>query len=374
MIINVYDFEKDKFLKQKFNYNNHKLIFKNYEYIWAKNVPDTYVLENGVYLEKPTGEIRLKNFPYIYPYNYTYSSCEFIDIALKEMNSIPKGNNSGDNLKYTFGLEFETSSGYIQMHECLGNGIIPLRDGSITGIEYVTVPLSGNKGVAQLKNIINLLDKNTSYNKECALHIHFGGYPVQSNKIFALYKLLSIIQYEMNNLFGWHWAFNTDNYKSNHKNYCSDLPYFSSFNEMYKYLVGRPYFGDLYQPHPYDLHHESKWNIKSRYYMCNFINMLCFDKAKTIEFRFLRPTYHWGVIQFWLYYFNNILQFADIYSDDIIKCDYRNIKATSLAWDLADNIPNRQEMNSVASLRREIKDYFGYVDKINDLYINKDTF
>ena len=35
-------------------------------------------------------------------------------------------------LKYTFGLEFETSQGYVPEDVCYRDGLIPLRDGSIT--------------------------------------------------------------------------------------------------------------------------------------------------------------------------------------------------------------------------------------------------
>ena len=49
-------------------------------------------------------------------------------------------------LKYTFGLEFETSQGYVPEDVCYRDGLIPLRDGSITGPEYSTVVLKGGEG------------------------------------------------------------------------------------------------------------------------------------------------------------------------------------------------------------------------------------
>ena len=48
---------------------------------------------------------------------------------------------------YTFGLEFETAGGYLPQHQLYELGLIPLRDGSITGIEFTTVVLQGNKGL-----------------------------------------------------------------------------------------------------------------------------------------------------------------------------------------------------------------------------------
>ena len=49
------------------------------------------------------------------------------------------------------------------------------------------------------------------------------------------------------------------------------------------------------------------------YYWCNFINALCYRVNKTIEFRFLRPTYNFKKILLWLYIFNGILKYAEEY-------------------------------------------------------------
>lgn len=43
------------------------------------------------------------------------------------------------------------------MSICKRLGLIPLRDGSITGLEYATIPHRGIKGVAALKESIEVL-------------------------------------------------------------------------------------------------------------------------------------------------------------------------------------------------------------------------
>lgn len=374
MKIDVLDFKSNKIKSEVFNSNIHRLVLFENTYIFAKNLPKEYKLSNGLYIKSPNNHILLKNFPYIYPYDFTYSSSGFIDKVSGCLGKIPKSRNKGDSLKYSFGLEFETCCGYVPMHECLDKGLIPLRDGSIAGIEYVTIPFSGSEGISRLKSVVDILRETTAFDKECALHIHFGGFPVKEDKIYALYKLLYGLQQPMNYMFGWDWAYNTQRYKRNEKNYCSSLPYLNSFEELYSYLVGRPYFGNLYQPHPYDLENHSKWNIRSRYYMCNFINMLCFNKAKTIEFRFLRPTYHWGVIQFWIYLFNNILQYAEQYTKEIIATNVDDINYEKLILDLSKDIPNSMDVFQVANLRKSIKDSYGAVDQLNYLYIPNNTF
>ena len=66
------------------------------------------------------------------------------DINFKFINELP----------YTFGLEFETAGGFLPQHRLYELGLIPLRDGSITGIEFATVVLQGNKGLNLLKRQI----------------------------------------------------------------------------------------------------------------------------------------------------------------------------------------------------------------------------
>ena len=77
------------------------------------------------------------------------------------------------------------------------------------------------------------------------------------------------------------------------------------------YFTGRSYFGSFVQPHPNDLTRERKWQIPQRYHMCNFVNMFCYNVNKTIEMRFLAPTYNLEKILTWLYIFNAILIYAE---------------------------------------------------------------
>ena len=86
-------------------------------------------------------------------------------------------------MKYTFGLEFETSKGYIPEDICFRDGLIPLRDGSISGLEYSTLVLQGNSGLSMLKQQIDTLQEYTRFDKDCSLHIHFGGYPLKADKL-----------------------------------------------------------------------------------------------------------------------------------------------------------------------------------------------
>ena len=213
-------------------------------------------------------------------------------------------------VKRTIGIEFETSLGYISEKDCFDYGLIPLRDGSISGIEYSTVILQGDNGFNLLKKQLELLQNYTHFNKECSLHIHFGDFPLKPTKIYRLYKLLFSIQNEILEYVP-EYTFRTERYKANGKSYCQRSPEFGSFDKMFTFLTNQTFFGDFTQPHPNDPTRMHKWNVPTRYYWCNFINLLCYNVNKTVEFRFLRPTYNLEKILTWIYILNAFLVYAE---------------------------------------------------------------
>lgn len=257
----------------------------------------------------------------IFPYHFDkrYEAIESFNIFKdKQIVLEEKAWKLGDHLKYSFGLEFETSQGVIPEDLCFRDGLIPLRDGSIAGLEYSTVVLSGNKGISLLKQQVESLEKFTGFNKECSLHMHFGGFPLDPRKIYNLYVVCKNLESELQLLVP-EYTFRTANYKENGKDYCMQLPTFRSFEDLYGKLVGRNFYGDLTQPHPADIKREAKWRINTRYYWLNLINLICYDVNKTVEFRFLRPTYNFNKILLWIYIFNAILIFSEDYMINPIR-------------------------------------------------------
>ena len=252
------------------------------------------------------------NFPYQFPKRYEAAeSFHIFKDAQKVLEDVqyPLSNE----LNYTFGLEFETSMGYIPQEICFRDGLIPLRDGSISGIEYSTVVLEGNRGLNLLKQQLDTLKKYTKFNKECALHIHMGGYPVDPIYIYALYSLWYAVERELVcKEYVPRRTFNTSAYKANGKDYCSMLSgRASTFEQLFERSTGKKYLGSLVQPHPADMEKKAKWNIKARYYGLNLINMLCYKGPKTVEFRFLRPSFNYRKITLWLYILNAVLKYAE---------------------------------------------------------------
>lgn len=252
------------------------------------------------------------SFPYTFPRKYEAEDNLALFKGAQEVLS-NKRYPLSKYLNYTFGLEFETSMGYIPQDICFRDGLIPLRDGSISGIEYSTVVLKGNRGLNLLKQQLDTLKKYTKFNKECALHIHLGGYPVDPLSIFILYKVWFYIeQYLETESLVPRQTFYTNEYKNNGKSYCQHLPYCSNFNKLYKFVTTENFLGNLYQPHPADKEKRAKWNIQSRYYGLNLVNMLCYKKPKTVEFRFLRPTFNFRKITLWLYVLNAVLKYSEL--------------------------------------------------------------
>ena len=78
------------------------------------------------------------------------------------------------------------------------------------------------------------------------------------------------------------------------------------------------------------------------YFWVNFINAICYNVNKTIEFRLLRPSYNFKKILLWLYIFNAILRYAETqnveHSNFTLEKIIREIYPSSLANAILDGI------------------------------------
>lgn len=290
---------------------------------------------------------------------------------------------------FTFGLEFETSAGYVPEELCFKSGLIPLRDGSITGVEYAsTVMNPQTNGFDLLKDQVELLKEYTVYDKECSLHMHFGGYPLDTKAIASLYFLMTNLQFTLSNLqIVPSLTFKTSRYKSTGKDYCKYLPEKNSFGEIYNFLSEGHinYLGSLTVEHPGDQRRDAKWNIHSRYFCMNLINMCFYEGPKTVEFRFLRPTYNYNKIVNWIFIFNAILKYAIKISETYktekeIKAHYAKIITTASLGDF-DTIFRAvysdpavvtklnqfiKDLSYISSTQSNIGDYFGQKELFDD--------
>jgi len=209
----------------------------------------------------------------------------------------------------SFGVEFETTRGIIPQRIADPLGLMALRDGSIQGLEYVTIPLQGAKGMQALLDSLKQLRRRTTYDDTCALHFHIGNIPRTEEFFLAFTRMMFLIQDEMFGLFP---IYKKENYGVKRKSYTKPYEYgdtvyhfdkiitpekvTSNFRHLYSFLsmgqdyaeVGRKLENVAY--HPSDPHGTSKWNIKSRYYWVNMIPLL-FGNKQTVEFRLHTPTY-----------------------------------------------------------------------------------
>lgn len=330
-------------------------------------------------------DVNTNHFPpgkEIFPYNLdrlTYNT-KFAEHLFKGKQNI---NNLIDfkfvnELPYTFGLEFETAGGFLPQHQLYELGLIPLRDGSISGIEFSTVVLQGNMGLNLLKQQIEALDKHTIFDKDCSLHIHFGNFRLNGDVLLNVNNLFCNSDLK---IYLPDYTFSTHLYKSNQdKNYCEYNSKFRTFDEMYAYLVGKNFYGDLYQPHPRDINGTRKWNIKTRYKAVNFVNALCYDNPKTIEYRMLRPTYNFDKILGWLFIYGAFIKYAerkDIKSSTIYRSDIsvKHIIKSVYSSELVNILCEFLDMLYIVKCTQDsVKDYYGMRIDIDDKIINYQTF
>ncbi len=252
-----------------------------------------------------------------YKYSLPYDSKGIIENNLKNYieNYNPEISKSIKNYaplleKLTFGLEFETTKGFIPDRILDQYGLIPLRDGSISGIEYVTVPMEGEKGLQCTSDILSVLKERTEYDDNtCSLHLHLGNIPRTKEFILAFFKVGMRIQDEMFQMFP---LYKKYNYHIKNKNYSAPLPTFeilsqldpvinennidNNFGVLYKYLsMGQDFKSignDLNNviAHPADPNGNQKWNVVPRYFLYNVVPLI-FGNKQTIEFRIHTPTY-----------------------------------------------------------------------------------
>lgn len=259
-----------------------------------------------------------------YPHeHYNMSGHPMLTNTIKEVNKLEVKIPDWAEYLYsifpnlTFGTEFETYIGRLPEIYLMENGLIPLKDGSIYGIEYVTVPLSGPKGYAILANAAKALSEYTAVDQFCSLHNHIGlsdflkanKASKQDHKIFllALYMGYYQIQKEIWDIIP---SYKKDvkflAKKPGMKDHCQDLKSLNLFrNSIIKndgsinvkeldthfknffrfWNDGHPMNSDFnMETKQHSKGNTQKWNIMSRYYNFNMFNTL-FSNSNTVEFR-----------------------------------------------------------------------------------------
>lgn len=250
-------------------------------------------------------------------FNYPIEKC----YNFSKLNLIPKKIKLIPDVEFqyiksfTFGLEYETSGGNIPWLSCLDTNLVPLYDGSIKGHEYVTFPLTW-KDLGIVKSHLELLYNYTHYDEDCSLHIHFGGFPITYNKIESLCKCWYYFQEEFNKYIP-KLSYFTEQYKSNGKAYNRPFPPIKSLSSFYTTFTNNNYCDEssFYLSNGFDIREERKWEVSGRYYNMNIMHLISGNSHKTVEFRFLRPTYNYFEIKWYILVLGAFLNYV-ICSED----------------------------------------------------------
>tara|TARA_R110000851_G_scaffold315229_2_gene477563 strand:- start:11122 stop:12870 length:1749 start_codon:yes stop_codon:yes gene_type:complete len=292
----------------------------------------------------------------------------------------------------SFGLEFETTKGKIPDDKCHRLGLIPLRDGSIEGLEYVTIPLQGKLGIQTVIDSVEQLKKRTRFDNNCALHIHIGNLPRTEEFFIALYKVLFRIQEEIYDMFPFHKYKNLGIKK---KHYTKPLPLATmlkldtkissknvkeNFDHIFRFLsMGSSYADsgnhlDNVTAHPSDPAGTSKWNIKTRYHWVNLIPLL-FGNKQTVEFRIHTPTHDTNKVINYLFLCATIINFTKENTSKIIKNSA--LIANLTVHDILLNTIGKEDVQITKELSRYIdsrKEFISRRTRDGDLVANEDEF
>jgi hypothetical protein len=249
----------------------------------------------------------------------------------------------------SWGIEFETSNGTIPTPIISNLGLVPLRDGSVSGFEYTTVPLSGAKGLTIMKDICTELTNRCCINLACSLHIHLGNIPRERKHALAFIKLGYLIQDDVFNM--------VPSYKKDPRNrveelankekdYCKKLPSFKFFNtsintsdsdvvynkfqEVFKFLNQTSNNGDSIQSvesgvYSFDSRRnpiDAKWNQYGRYYWLSIFPYV-FNNSGTVEMRLHQPTLNFHKTVNWLLINAAIINYVIYNTDKILQKDFK---------------------------------------------------
>lgn len=363
-------------------------------------------LGDGIYYHRQARKV--SNFLMPQPCNNSYKNSLQYDCKNQIKNSVDIYNKLNEDLlettpyskvlsygdfikNYTFGFEFETIKGSVPKDISNKLGLIPVRDGSISGLEYVTIPLAGKKGLCSLVDSVNELKKRTVYDRSCSIHLHIGSIPRTEEYILALFKTLCLIEDKMFDLFP---IYKKVNYGLKRKAYTKPFPMNqtlwlmdpkinkdnikSNFNILFNYLsMGHNYSEYDYdlnnvKSHPSDPGGNGKWHIKTRYHWVNLIPLL-FGNKQTIEFRLHTPTYDVNKIMSYLIICVSILDFV-IKNQNALLSNFKNFVNLSLFDIIYNNVSYSRDLQfDISTYLNNRKNYIYNCIKKGDLEADEDN-
>lgn len=171
---------------------------------------------DGVYRDKPNGKYGKRRY-----YEFVHDEEKLAANIEKSLMTLTEG-----IVDYSFGVEMETSIGYIPPRIMSRFPFKCIRDGSIPemGAEYISDVLGRDYGFGVLEGFCEEISKRCKVNENCSLHVHIGKVPCTPEFNVAIYSLCEKIQDEVFSMLPYSridHAYN-ENYHIR-KNYCRPL-------------------------------------------------------------------------------------------------------------------------------------------------------
>ena len=209
-------------------------------------------------------------------------------------------------LKYTFGIELETSAGRLTMDDLYMSNSSMEGDRTIQAYEYVSNILAGDAGLVKAERLADAISRRAAIGDENGLHIHIGGYDKYKklwtpmfNRMFSInaIKLAAQIEDEMMALI--HPKRRTQRYLKSVK------PWQNIDGNNWRDVLGDFVFAgsnDIFRPeehyetHTLDEKHNTTFNIsrwaKTKHKWMNLNHCNAASHVNTIEFRLFGATGH----------------------------------------------------------------------------------
>lgn len=277
-------------------------------------------------------------------------------------------------MKYTFGVEIETSDGHMEQQNDLN--VKSVSDGSINGMEYVTGCMSGSEGVDMLKKICEQISESGCYvDSTCGVHVHIGG--ANFNRRFSILSIMLGVMLEDE-------IFSMLPKSRGKSSYCTPIPdkfynlrtvnkklYPRTHSRMLKLLAGYLYsdsaeFGRANNKkgrHPYGRY------CSSRYKWLN-LNNCSYDKSgpDTIEFRCHGASKDFDKIYNWLLICMCFVRYVENNSRQIID------KYKTWRSDPGCIMSDRVSLRDIVSegLGKDGMSLLEYIDKRKDKFLKQD--
>jgi len=265
--------------------------------------------------------------------------------------------------KYSFGVEIETENGKIPVSELTSLGLFPLRDGSIGGFEYTSVPFND---LGHAVDIAKAVSKYCQISTANSLHVHIGGLNTDKDSIVTMYEVLYNLQDEIYSMFP---AYKQGRNDVKRQAYSDRLPRLSRdsvdsyFNELMQFFTNGNMNGESYKGkrlnHPQDPNGEHKWQIGARYRIFNLVPMI-FSEGRTVESRIHEETTNPYKIAYWIMINEAIVDYAQ-------KRTFKQVFGKKITLDLILNeYFGKKEVSALTTYIDERKKLYATIG-VNDI-------